>query len=198
MAAVAEPRSGDGRRLVLLGPPGSGKGTQAELLARWAGIPAISTGRMLRQAVRSGDSLGERVEDVMASGDLVDDATMAEVVRGRLGATDAARGFVLDGYPRTLGQARDLERILDDLPAHLDAVIAIEVPEEELVRRALARQRADDTTDVIRERLRVYHRETEPLIDHYRGTELLSEVDGDQTIDEVFDTIVAAIDGEES
>ena len=200
MAAAADRRraAADELRLVLLGPPGSGKGTQAARLGEWAGVPAISTGRMLRQAVRSGDPLGRRVEDIMAAGELVDSATMAEVVRERLQAGDADNGFVLDGYPRTLRQAGDLDEILADLAARLDAVIALEVPEEELIDRALKRQRDDDRTEVIRERLRVYAGRTEPLIDHYRQRGLLSVVDGDQSIDEVFDSIVSALEGVEA
>jgi adenylate kinase len=183
-------------RLVLLGPPGSGKGTQAALLSERAGVPAISTGEMLREAVEQGSRLGERVREVMASGKLVDDGTMAEVVSERLAAGDAAEGFVLDGYPRTLAQAADLEAILERADQRLDAVVAIEVPESELIGRTMARRREDDREDVIRERLRVYRRQTEPVAAHYRELGLLREVDGHQPIEQVTRSILSALAAE--
>jgi adenylate kinase len=177
----------DGRaaRMVLLGPPGAGKGTQAEVLGRRLGIPAISTGDLLREAVAAGTELGRRVESIMSTGSLVDDATMAEVVRERLAREDAARGFLLDGYPRTLPQAETLAGILGELGRGLDAVLLVDVPEEELVRRTLARGRADDREEVVRERLRVYREKTAPLIGYYRQRGLLREIDGDRPIAEV-------------
>jgi len=184
-------------KLVFLGPPGSGKGTQAEVLAEQLGVSHISTGAMLRDAVADGSDLGKKVDGIMRSGALVDDDTMAEVVRDRLAKDDARQGFILDGYPRTLPQAETLGTILSGLSgrgAALDAVVLIDVPEEELVRRALARQRADDKEEVVRERLRVYREKTEPLIDHYRGRGLLRAVDGDATIDQVTSRILGAID----
>jgi adenylate kinase len=153
---------------------------------------------MLRDAVAEGSELGRKVDGIMSSGALVDDDTMAEVVRERLAKDDARRGFILDGYPRTLPQAETLGTILSADPsgtgATLDAVVLIDVPEDELVRRALARQRADDKEEVVRERLRVYREKTEPLIDHYRGRGLLRAVDGNATIDEVTARILGAID----
>lgn len=182
---MAGAESGTGLRLVLLGPPGSGKGTQAARIAARMEIPAISTGEMLRGAVEEGSELGRRVAAVLESGALVDDATMAELVEQRLGASDAAGGFLLDGYPRTLAQAETLEGILERRGVALDSVILIEVPEAELVRRSLARQRADDSEEVIRHRQQVYREKTEPLIDYYRQRGLLREVDGDQSIEAV-------------
>lgn len=181
-------------RVVLLGAPGSGKGTQAALLADELQVPSISTGEMLRQAVSAGTSLGQEVEATMAAGELVDDVTMAEVVRDRLQQTDAASGFILDGYPRTQGQADSLESILADMGCELSAVVHIEVPEAELVARALARKRADDQKEVIVQRLRVYRRQTQPLIDHYRSTGLLRVVDGHQTVDKVAAEILDALE----
>lgn len=172
-------------RAVMLGPPGSGKGTQAALIAERVGVPAISTGDMLRQAVADGSELGQRVQQILDSGALVDDATMADVIELRLAAPDAEHGFLLDGYPRTLGQCDTLDGILDARSQELDLVILIEVPEDELIRRALARQRTDDTEDVIRKRLSVYRELTAPLVDHYRGRGLLKSVDGDQSIEAV-------------
>ncbi len=173
------------RKAVMLGAPGSGKGTQAELLAERLGIPAISTGEMLRAAVAAGSELGRRVEGVMASGDLVSDELIAEVVDARLAVPDAQGGFLLDGYPRTSPQADALDRILAKRETQLDHVIHLEVPQEELIGRALARQRADDEEDVVRERLRVYHEKTAPLIDRYADAGLLRRVDGHRSIDAI-------------
>lgn len=183
-----------GSRVVLLGPPGSGKGTQAISLAEDLGIPAISTGDMLRQAVAEGSELGKKVEAVMAAGELVDDAMMAAVVKERLAKSDAGSGFLLDGYPRTESQAETLDGILATISASLDHVILIEVPEQKLIARALGRKRADDSEEVIQERLRVYHEKTAPLIAHYRARNLLREVDGDQSIADVKTAIRTAMD----
>ena len=183
-----------GPRLVMLGPPGSGKGTQAEVLAERLGVPAISTGEMLRRAVTSGSELGRRVESIMKSGVLVDDATMADVVRERLGREDAGTGYLLDGYPRTLVQAGTLGRILDENDSSLNGVVMIDVPEDELVRRALLRQREDDTEEVIRRRLEVYREKTEPLIEYYQGLGLLRPVDGNRSIAEVSEGIREALE----
>ena len=182
--------SSSGLRAVMLGAPGSGKGTQAALLAERLGIPAISTGDMLRESVAEGSELGNRVQAILESGALVDDATMASVIEARLAASDAADGYLLDGYPRTLGQADTLDSILERRGQSLTAVILIEVPEDELVRRSLARQRTDDTEEVIRNRQRVYSEQTEPLVGLYRSRGLLQAVDGDQTIEEVQASIV--------
>lgn len=182
---VAESRRSGGLRAVLLGAPGSGKGTQAEFLAASLGVPAISTGAMLRDAVALGSALGSKVEGIMASGGLVDDALMAEVVRERLGRPDAAGGFLLDGYPRTTGQAAMLDSILEERQEKLDAVVLLEVPEGILVERAVARKRADDQAEVVRERLRVYREKTEPLVELYERRNLLRRVDGNRTMREV-------------
>ena len=180
-------------RIVLLGPPGAGKGTQAELLASQLGVPAISTGDMLRQAVASGTELGGKVQGIMASGALVDDATMADVVKDRLAKVDARPGFLLDGYPRTLPQARTLEGILTGTGRELDAVLCVEVPEEELVRRAVLRGRADDSESVVRERLRHYREKTEPLIGYYKERGLLYPIDGNLPIEKVTSQMLIAL-----
>ena len=185
---------GDECRVVFLGPPGSGKGTQAATLARELGLPAISTGDMLREAVANGSELGRRVRKIMEAGELVGDELMAEVVRDRLGHGDTARGFLLDGYPRTAAQAATLRQILDAGEDTLDHVVFIDVPEEELVRRALLRRRVDDKEDVVRERLRVYREKTQPLVDFYRAAGLLREVDGDRPVEEVRQAILDAIE----
>ena len=180
-------------RIVLLGPPGAGKGTQAEQLASQLGVPAISTGDMLRQAVASGTELGSKVQGIMASGALVDDATMADVVKDRLARADARQGFLLDGYPRTLPQAHTLEGILTGAGQELDAVLCVEVPEEELVRRAVLRGRADDSKEVVRERLRVYREKTEPLIGYYRERGLLYPIDGNLPVEKVTSQMLIAL-----
>ena len=140
---------------------------------------------MLREAVAEGSELGNKVQGIMASGALVDDALMADVVRDRLAKADAGRGFLLDGYPRTLPQAETLAGILRDAGQGLDAVLLVDVPEDELVRRALLRGRADDQESVIRERLRVYREKTAPLIGYYRERGLLREIDGNRPVEDV-------------
>jgi adenylate kinase len=182
-------------RIVFLGPPGSGKGTQAALLADECGVPAISTGDMLRGAVTEGSDLGSRVEGVMASGDLVSDDLMADVVGDRLAQADADKGFLLDGYPRTASQAETLAGILEAGSQTLDHVVFIDVPEETLVARALSRNRADDKEEVVQERLRVYREKTQPLVEYYRGLGLLREIDGDRRIGEVETSIRLALEG---
>jgi adenylate kinase len=174
-----------GARVVLLGPPGAGKGTQAQVLSQRLGVPAISTGDMLREAVAEGSDLGGKVQGIMASGALVDDATMAEVVRERLGKPDARGGFLLDGYPRTLPQAETLAGILRDAGLSLSAVLLVEVPEDELVRRTLLRGRADDREEVVRERLRLYREKTAPLIGYYGERRLLRQIDGNRPVENV-------------
>jgi len=177
----------------MLGPPGSGKGTQAVFLAERYQIPAISTGEMLREAVAAGTELGQRVEGILARGELVDDATMADLVRERLGRQDTRGGFLLDGYPRTEGQAATLEGILAGLGTELDAVLFIDVPEPVLIERALARKREDDTEEVIRERLSVYGKKTAPLIGYYKNRNLLRPVDGNQPVAAVTAAIGVAL-----
>lgn len=180
-------------RLILLGAPGSGKGTQAALLSEELAIPAISTGEMLRQAVAAGTPLGAKVKQVMSSGDLVDDATMGEVVKERLAREDAKGGFILDGYPRTLVQADLLAEILVGMGAELDGVLFLEVPEAVLVERIMGRRRADDKEDVIRQRLLVYRRLTQPLVDYYEQRGQLFPIDGDRLIEEVAAALLEAL-----
>ena len=191
--AGAESKPGGNKRIVFLGPPNSGKGTQAVRLADKLGIPAISTGEMLRSAVASASRLGERVKDILASGKLVDDDLMAEVVRERLAQGDAAGGFLLDGYPRTRPQAVTLQHILDERGVALDDVVLIDAPTEVLVARALGRGREDDREEVVRRRLAVYHEQTAPLVEIYQAQGLLRRIDGDQTIDEVGRQILIAV-----
>ena len=179
--------------LVFLGPPGSGKGTQAAMLAEAAGVPAISTGDMLRAAVAARSELGKRVEGVLASGALVSDDLMAEVVEERLAEDDASAGFLLDGYPRTPPQAETLAGILERNETTLDHVLLIEVPDEKLVERLLARGRDDDTEEVIRKRLVIYQESTAPLVDHYDSFDLVRRIDGDQSVEDVAVAIREAV-----
>jgi adenylate kinase len=183
-----------GRRLLILGPPGAGKGTQAAMLCRAVGIPHMSTGEMLRDHVARGTDLGRRADEIMAAGDLVPDEIVIAMVRERLDESDAACGFLLDGFPRTAPQAEALDEALSERP--LEAVVNIEVDEEELVSRMLARGRADDTEETVRNRFVVYREQTLPLIEHYDRQGLIRTVDGMGTIDEVFARICRALAAE--
>ncbi len=152
-------------RLLFLGPPGAGKGTQAAQVAERLGIPHVSTGDMFRRHVAEGTELGARVKAIMEAGEYVPDEITIAMLSQRSAEPDAAEGFILDGFPRTPGQAEALDVLLGDKP--LDRVVVFEVEEDELVRRILARGRADDTEEAIRTRFRVYEEQTAPLIDFY-------------------------------
>ena len=180
-------------RVILLGPPGSGKGTQGEVLSKQLGVPQISTGDMLRSAIAAGSDLGRKVQGLMKLGILVDDETMLEVVTERLSQPDTARGFLLDGYPRTLPQAHSLDRILGD--GGIDRILLVEVPEEELIRRMLARGRADDTLEVVADRQRIYREETEPLVAYYGERGLVRQISGFRSIEDVTRQMIAALEG---
>ncbi len=180
------------RRVILLGPPGSGKGTQGEVLSKFLGVPQISTGDMLRSAIAAGSELGRKVQDIMSVGALVNDETMLEVVAERLAHADTNAGFLLDGYPRTLPQALALDRILR--ADGIDHVLVVEVPEEELMRRMVERGRVDDTPDVVRDRQRIYRETTEPLVAHYGERGLVRRIDGFRSIPEVTRQMIAALE----
>jgi len=206
--------------IVMLGPPGAGKGTQAARLAQRYGVPAVSTGDMLRDAVQAGTELGRRVKAVMERGDLVGDDLIVEIVRERLRRADTAKGVVLDGFPRTTAQAEALDAMADGL-----IVLDIAVPDDELVRRLSSRricrdcgavadpavaargaaaacarcggglvQRSDDREDVVRERLKVYQQRTRPLLDYYRQRPSFESIDGLQATDAVAETIARVVD----
>ncbi len=213
-------------RLLMLGPPGAGKGTQAVQIARDHGVPKISTGDMLRDAVSSGSELGLQVKETVARGQLVSDDLIVELVRRRLTDDDARGGFVLDGFPRTVAQATALDGLLDGEPL---TVVEIRVPDEELVRRVRGRricescgttvsafdgepseaqackvcggrlvQRSDDSETVVRDRLKVYWRETQPMIGYYECRETFRRVDGARSPKDVYTAIteaVAAVNG---
>jgi adenylate kinase len=178
-------------RLVLVGPPGAGKGTQATALSEKLDVPHISTGDLFRKNIAEETELGRRVKGILDSGKLVPDEITNQMLVERLEQPDTTDGFLLDGYPRNLGQAELLSKVLADSDQKLDAVVQLLVDEEALVERLLARGRSDDNEDVIRHRLHVYQSETEPLLDYYRDQ--LVTVDGVGEIDEVTDRVLAAL-----
>jgi adenylate kinase len=184
-------------RLIILGPPGAGKGTQASRIAEHLGIPAISTGDIFRANIKNETPLGLQVKEVLASGGYVSDEVTNAIVNDRLAQTDCGSGFLLDGYPRTLAQVDALDVMLADHGAALDHVLELTVDDDAVVARLLKRAesegRADDTEEVIRERMAIYHRETKPLSDTYRAHGLLVEVDGLGQVDEVTTRILTAL-----
>ncbi|MBP1596329.1 MAG: adenylate kinase [Acidobacteria bacterium] len=213
------------KALILLGPPGAGKGTQGKMLESHYGYPSISTGDILRESVRKQTDLGRRAQALMEAGELVPDSLVDEIVKARLAEKDAQKGFILDGYPRTLGQAAFFEKLAASEGIHTVAVGVI-VEDEELVARLSARwncpgcgkiyntgsnpsrqpgrcddcgksliQRKDDRPEVIRERLDVYRRSTQPLIEFYRQRNHYRQVDGKGAADQVFGSIVSVVDG---
>ncbi|MEE9581764.1 MAG: adenylate kinase [Acidimicrobiia bacterium] len=181
-----------GRRLLMLGPPGAGKGTQAEMLCRAIGIPHVSTGVMLRDHVERGTDLGARAKEIMDAGDLVPDDIVIAMVEERLSAEDAICGFLLDGFPRTRAQAEALDDVLGSDRA-LEAVINLVAPEEEVVQRILSRGRSDDTEEAVRTRIAVYGEQTAPLIAFYEARGLLTQVDGVGDIEAVLARVVAVL-----
>jgi adenylate kinase len=180
-------------RLIFLGPPGAGKGTQAQSLAAAKGIPHISTGEILRSAVAQQTELGVKAKGYMDAGELVPDALILEMVRDRLTQSDTASGWLLDGFPRTVVQATFLDQLLQAIDQACDRVINFDVPDEKLVDRLLGRGRKDDSEDVIRNRLVVYREQTAPLIDFYQQRGELVTVNGDQAIEQVGQDLAAAI-----
>ena len=183
--------------LLLLGPQGSGKGTQATRIAADNDIPHISTGDMFRAAIAAGSDLGRRVEPILAAGELVPDELTVELIRERLTQPDAADGFALDGFPRNLAQADALDAMLGEIGRALDAVLFFDIPDEVGFERAMKRAqdegRADDTPDVIRRRLAIYHDETEPIVEHYRATGKLVPLHAERSIDDVYREITDAL-----
>ena len=181
-------------RILILGPQGSGKGTQAKLMADVYGVPHVATGDILRSAISEGSQLGRRIQPIYERGDLVPDELMVDLIRERLEGED---GFVLDGFPRTLPQAEALDAMLDEIGKPLDVVLLLEVSDEIALERLLKRLevegRADDTPDAIRNRLRLYHEHTEPVVDRYRAEGRLVAVDGARGVDEVATAIEDAL-----
>ncbi len=178
-------------RIVLLGPPGAGKGTQAVKIAEKLGVPQISTGDLFRHNISTGTPLGVQAKEYLDAGDLVPASLTNALVDDRLNDADVADGFILDGFPRTVEQAEALHDMLERRNLTLDAVLEFRVPEEELVARLAGRGRADDTEDVIRNRFRVYRDETAPLLDYY--TDELKTVDAVGDLDEVFNRALQSL-----
>ncbi|HXV34859.1 MAG TPA: adenylate kinase [Gaiellaceae bacterium] len=175
--------------LVILGPPGAGKGTQAELVAADAGIPHVATGDMLREAMAEETPLGREVKPIYDAGDLIPDELMVGLIRERLSQQDTEAGFILDGFPRTLPQAEALDEMLAEIDRTLSAVLLFDLPEEVAVERLLGRAReqgrSDDTPEVIRHRLEVFHAKTKPVVDYYRSKGLLVDIRAERAVDEV-------------
>ncbi len=211
--------------IILLGPPGAGKGTQAAKISEYLSIPHIATGDIFRDAIKQGTELGRRAKEYLEKGELVPDEIVNAIVRERISMDDCRNGFILDGYPRTLNQARALDDMLDDMGKSIDVVLNLIVPEDEIVRRLSYRricrrcgavyhlinnppkvdgvcdkcggelyQREDDREDVIRNRLRVYHERTEPIVKYYKDRGLLVDIDGSGSIDEVWSRIKSVLD----
>ncbi|HUL61520.1 MAG TPA: adenylate kinase [Methanocella sp.] len=211
-------------QIVIFGPPGAGKGTQAKFLSEEFNVPHISTGDILRENVKKGTPLGMKAKSYMDRGELVPDALLYDLVKARLAEPDTKKGFLLDGYPRTIPQARALDEILDDLNRKLDAVVNIEVGTTALVRRLSGRricracgasyhvafnppraqdvcdacggelyQRADDREEAIKNRLAVYKKQTQPVLDYYKKKGILIDVDGDREIEEVRADVIHAL-----
>ncbi|NKY50375.1 adenylate kinase [Nocardia vermiculata] len=178
-------------RLVLLGPPGAGKGTQAELLSDKLGVPHISTGNLFRANISQQTPLGREAQKYIDAGNLVPSDVTNRMVESRIAEPDAANGFVLDGYPRTVDQAVALEKMLQQAGQPLDAVVSFEVADDVVVERMLSRGRGDDTEEVIRNRMHVYREETAPLLQHYDG--LVASVDGVGEVEEVNNRVMRAL-----
>lgn len=172
-------------RLILFGPPGAGKGTQAASLCESLAVPHISTGDIFRAAISAQSPLGVKAQTFMDRGELVPDEVVVGMIRERLTQSDTSSGWILDGFPRTLAQAETLDSLLSELDQSYDTVISLKVPDELLVQRMLGRGRKDDTEDVIRRRLQVYQEQTAPLIDYYRDRNSLQDVNGTGDIKEV-------------
>ena len=186
--------------LLLLGPPGAGKGTQCERLVERYNIVQLSTGDMLRAAVAAGTDMGIKAKEVMDRGDLVSDEIVVGIIADRLDEPDCANGCILDGFPRTVAQAEALDQMLADKGLKLDHVVSIEVDEQALFARIEKRAaetggaRSDDNAETLKKRLGVYHEQTAPIIPHYRNTGLLKTVDGMQEIGKVSESLYAILD----
>jgi adenylate kinase len=184
--------------LLVLGPQGSGKGTQAARLSETHGIPHVSTGEMFRDAIAAGNELGRRVEPILAAGKLVPDDLTVALIRERLAEPDAERGFVLDGFPRNLTQADALDAMLADVGRDLDAVLFFDLADgvsfERLLGRAKDEGREDDTPEAIARRLEIYHDQTEPVVERYRATGKLVPLHADRSIEQVATEIAEALE----
>ena len=184
--------------LLVLGPQGAGKGTQARRISTEYGIPHISTGDMFRAVAAAGTELGKQVEPILAAGELVPDELTVALIRERLGEEDAQQGFVLDGFPRNLAQAEALDEMLSSIGRQLDAILFFDIPDSVGIERALERARLegrdDDTPEVIKRRLEIYHSETEPVVEHYRVTGKLVPLHAERSVEDVWREIEEALE----
>jgi len=181
-------------RIVFIGPPGAGKGTQAERLVQTYRLAHLSTGDMLRAARDAQTEVGRQADQYMSSGRLVPDEIILDIIAERLAEPDCRAGYLLDGFPRTIAQAEALDRMLAEQNTPLDVVLRLDVPEEELFRRLAGRGRADDQPEVIRQRLVAYRRQTEPLLEYYGKAGLIRCVDGIGSVDDIFQRVKAVLD----
>ena len=181
-------------RIVFIGPPGAGKGTQAERLIKKCRLAHLSTGDMLRAARDAQTEVGKKAEEYMSQGQLVPDDVIIAIIADRLAQSDCQSGYLLDGFPRTIAQAEALDAMLAEKATPLDVVLELRVPEDELFNRLAGRGRADDTPDVIRQRLVAYRKQTEPLLDYYGKKNLLKVIDGMGTIEAIFHRVTAELD----
>ena len=184
-------------RIVLLGPPGSGKGTQAAMLVEELGLPHISTGALLRNAAARGTELGLQAKSITDRGDLVPDNIMSDMIEERLGREDVADGFILDGYPRNVAQAKSLDNMLERLNKPADEAIHIDIDPERILKRIAKRAkeegRSDDTVETVRNRLRVYEEQTAPVADYYAERGLLTRILGNGPKEEIFQRILSVL-----
>ena len=184
-------------RIVILGPPGSGKGTQASLLVERMGVPHISTGALLRNAAKRGTALGLQAKSITDKGELVPDDIMSDMIEERLGRDDVANGFILDGYPRNLAQAKSLDDMLERLKMPADEAIHIDVDPEQIIKRTAKRAkvegRSDDTVETVRNRMRVYAEQTAPVADYYAERGIRTRVLGDGPKEEIFQRILSVL-----
>ncbi|MBN2023518.1 MAG: adenylate kinase [Pirellulales bacterium] len=181
-------------RMVFIGPPGAGKGTQAARLIEKYRLAHLSTGDMLRAARDAKTEVGKKADEYMSTGQLVPDEIIIDIIRQRLAEPDCQGGYLLDGFPRTIAQAEALDRMLAETGTPLDVVLELRVPEDELFNRLAGRGRADDTPQVIRQRLVAYRQQTEPLLAYYTGKGLLESVDGLGAVEEIFDRVTTVLD----
>ncbi len=190
-------------KIILFGPPGAGKGTQAKFLIERYGILQISTGDMLRDAVAKGNEIGKEVKNVMEKGELVSDKLIMSLISDRIDQKDCKQGFILDGFPRTLAQAIALDKILEDKNLHIDHVIQIHVDEDLLLNRINKRAsenknaRKDDNSEILANRLIVYNQQTIPVLQHYEKMNKLKQINGMLSIDEVFNQILNVLENNE-
>ncbi len=181
-------------RIVFIGPPGAGKGTQAERMIAKYKLAHLSTGDMLRAARDAQTDVGKKAEEFMSGGQLVPDEIIVAIIQERLGESDCQEGYLLDGFPRTIAQAESLDKMLADKGTPLDVVLELKVPEEELFQRLAGRGRADDTPEVIKQRLVAYRDQTSPLLDYYGKAGLLKSIDGLGTVEDIFGRVQAILD----